>query len=253
MSPGRTAAVLLLGCFSIVSLAGCAGAPVAAASPEPRESYLCGGTPVSAEALSTRVPVIELTGTGQEALSGAKFDDGSPLELDDASAWFVVEESEQSLTILRNIEEAGSAVAHAVDADHERITVSWVDAANVESGWFVTATGSCALTLDLGDLSVPWVTLDPENPLDPASRQVHLLVTERSCNSGEDAEGRIDAVQIDERDDRIDLVLGVRPRDGGQDCPMNPATPFVVTLHEPIGERLVINGTLQNERPITYG
>lgn len=34
---------------------------------------------------------------------------------------------------------------------------------------------------------------------------------------------------------------------------MNPATPFVVTLHEPIGERLVINGTLQNERPITYG
>jgi len=208
---------------------------------------------VSAEALSTRVPVIELTGTGQEALSGAKFDDGSPLELDDASAWFVVEESEQSLTILRNIEEAGSAVAHAVDADHERITVSWVDAANVESGWFVTATGSCALTLDLGDLSVPWVTLDPENPLDPASRQVHLLVTERSCNSGEDAEGRIDAVQIDERDDRIDLVLGVRPRDGGQDCPMNPATPFVVTLHEPIGERLVINGTLQNERPITYG
>ena len=253
MSPGRTAAVLLLGCLSIVALAGCAGAPVAAASSEPQESYLCGGTPVSAAALSARTPVAELTGTGQEALSGAKFDDGSPLELGEGTDWFVVEESEQSLTILRDIEVMTSTVSPAIPADHEMITVSWIEASNIEPGWYVGSMGPCALTIDLGDLTVPLITLDPEHPIDPASRELHVLVTEQNCNSGADAEGRIEIVRVDEGSDQIDLVLGVRPRDGGQNCPSNPATPFTVTLAEPIGERLVINGTLQNQSPLTDG
>ena len=249
----RLTALLLLGGLSIGSLAGCAGEHVTQAGSEPHESFLCGGTPVSAEAVSERMPLSELTGASQEALSGAKFDDGSPLNLEDATDWFVVEESNQSLTILRDIEEANSAVAHTIHADHDKITIAWVDAVNIEPGWLVAATGSCALTLDLGDLSVPWITLDPENPIDPASRELHLLVTEQSCSSGVDAAGRIKIVRIEENHDRVDLVIGVAPRSGGQDCPSSPATPFTLPLHEPIADRLIVNGSLRSERPLNGG
>ncbi len=253
MSPSRIAAVLLLGCLSIVPLAGCAGAPVVAPSGEPQESYLCGGAPVSAAALSARTPVAELTGTGREALSGAKFDDGSPLDLGDSTGWFVVEESGQSLTILRDAEVVTSTVSPAIPTDHEMVTVSWIEAANIEPGWLVSSMGPCALTTDLGDLTVPLITLDPEHPIDPASRELHLLVTEQSCNSGADADGRIEIVKVDEGNDQIHVILGVRPRDGGQNCPSNPATPFTVTLADPIGERQVVNGTLQNQSVLNDG
>jgi len=214
MSPIRLAGLLLLGGFSIASLAGCAGAQVTEASSEPHESYLCGGTPVSAAALSARMPVAELTGVGQEALSGATFDDGSPLELDDATDWFVAEVSEQSTTILRDIDLMTSTVSPAIPADHEMITVSWIDAANIESGWFVSSMGPCALTVDVGDLTIPLITLDPEYPVDPTSRELHLLVTEQTCNSGADADGRIEIVRLEEKSDQVGLVLGVQPRGG---------------------------------------
>ena len=116
-------------------------------------------------------------------------------------------------------------------------------------GWPVDKSDTCALTVDLGDLTIPEVEF--QLPPDPMSPELHLLVTEETCNSGQDAAGRIEVVSIDETDVSVSLVLGVRPRDGGQTCPSNPATPFTVTLSEPLGERAVLDASLADPRPLT--
>lgn len=187
------------------------------------------------------------------ALSSATFDDGSPLEIEGASDWFVVQDTEEVVTILREITPDESPDPTTLPADHDKITVFWADAVNVAPGWIVGSTGPCALTHDLGQLTVPAVTFDPAQPRDLSSRELHLLVTEQTCNSGEDAEGRIEPVSVDEKSDRIALVLGVRPRAGDQNCPTNPATPYTVTLTEPLGDRLVVNAALQREPALVDG
>lgn len=262
--PSRGArALLVLVAAAMVGLAGCASAvppedaagaaPGSAARNDPgadaRPSYLCGGTRVSVEALAARTPVEELAGPAAEAVAGAVFDDGMPLVLEDPSAWFVVGTSDREVTLLRPVEPDEASEAPA--ADHEQVTVSRVEATNV-AGWLVTSLGPCALTIDLGDLGVPLIALDPDWPLDPASREVRLLVTEQACNSGRDAAGRIEIVRLDEGDERIEIVLGVRPEGGAHSCPTNPPTPFTVTLTEPLGERTVVDATLHS-RPALRG
>jgi len=233
-------------CATTVAPGGASSTGAAAAS-----SYLCGGTRVSTESLAARTPPDALTGRSREALADAVFDDGTPLELDDHSAWFVVNASDREVTLLREVVPDAAASA-PVEADHELLGVSWVEAANITSGWRVTALGPCLLTIDLGDLAVPLIALDPAHPLDPAAREIHLLVTERACNSGRDADGRIETVRVDERDDRVEVVLGVRPEGGAHDCPSNPPTPFTVTLGEPLGDRIIVDAT-RHSGPVLGG
>jgi hypothetical protein len=122
------------------------------------------------------------------------------------------------------------------------------DATNLEPGWYLRQSSRCALSVDLGGLTVPEIAL--QSLPDPRSRELTLLVTESSCNSGEDADGRIEVVNIDETDDRVSLILGVRPRRGDQNCPSNPATPFTVTLSEPLGERDLFDAGLAVPRQL---
>jgi hypothetical protein len=122
------------------------------------------------------------------------------------------------------------------------------DATNLEPGWYLRQSSRCALSVDLGGLTVPEISL--QSLPDPRSRESTLLVTESSCNSGEDADGRIEVVSIDETDDRVSLILGVRPRRGDQNCPSNPATPFTVTLSEPQGERDLFDAGLAVPRQL---
>lgn len=244
MSPRGSQALIALVAGAVIALAGCASAadPPGTAGAAPQPSYLCGGVRVSSEALAARTPPDALSGTTREALADAVFDDGTPLELDDSTAWFVVDESDREVTLLREVAPDAAASA-AVEADHEQVGVSWVEAANIEPGWRVTSLGPCLLTIDLSDLAVPLVALDPARPLDAAAREVHLLVTEQACNSGRDADGRVEIVRLDEGEDRIELVLGIRPEEGGHDCPSNPPTPFTVTLEAPLGDRVVVDAT----------
>jgi len=269
MSSRGARALLVLVAVAMVGLAGCASAvtPAGGRDADPGAdpgsaagnasagdaptSYLCGGTPISADALAARTPVEELAGAAAEALAGAVFDDGAPLVLEDSSEWFVVDASDHEVTLLRPVP-PDDAAADAPAADHEQLTVSWIEATNV-TGWLVTSLGPCALTIDLGDLGVPLIALDPARPLDPASREVHLLVTEHACNSGQDAAGRIEIVRLDEKDDRIEVVLGVRPEGGAHTCPSNPPTPFTVTLVEPLGERTIVDATLYSRPALHAG
>lgn len=81
--------------------------------------------------------------------------------------------------------------------------------------------------------------LDPGGALDPSSREVAILVNERACASGRDADGRIE-VDVDYANDAVTFEVSVRPLNGDQDCQSNPDTPYTVKLAEPLGNREVL-------------
>lgn len=104
--------------------------------------------------------------------------------------------------------------------------------------------------VELQPLDAPLtVTLDPASPPDPASSMVALLVTEAACNSGEPATGRIEA-RVVLKAATVEVEVGIRPRGGDQECPGNPPTPFLIDLGEPLGDRMLLDASVEPPRPI---
>jgi hypothetical protein len=239
-----------------LAVSGCAAS---AADPEPntvptpfasRDVFLCDGLSISREVLEARVPISDIGEHGHTALAEAVWDDGSPVDVPSGEGWYVAVSTDDTVGVMRDIEAVADPVSPGLTPDREVQTVTWVDdATNLTPGWYGASTSRCALTVDLGDLTVPGVEF--QSPPDPLSQELRLLVTEQTCNGGDDADGRIEVMSLDETDDRVSLVLGVRPRGGINACPSNPATPFTVTLSEPLGGREVVDASLANPRPLT--
>jgi hypothetical protein len=78
---------------------------------------------------------------------------------------------------------------------------------------------------------------------------VHALVREIACASGHDARGRVAAPILRRRQDAIVVVIPVRRRSGGQDCPGNPNTPFTFEPPEPLAGRALLDGGAIPPRP----
>jgi hypothetical protein len=236
-------------------LSGCAASagPVPGGSPSPSiagKNFLCGGWSIPRAAVESRVPLSAIPPEGRAALEAAVWDDGAPLDLPAEEGWYVAMTTDDLVGVMRDVPVVPDPVSGGIYPDREVRMVEWVaDATNLTPGWYVSMSGPCALTVDLGDLSVPAVEL--REPPDPASSQLTLLVTEQSCNSGEDAQGRVEVVSINETDERVSLVLGVRPRDGMMTCPSHPATPFTVTLAKPVGNRELLDVGLAEPRPLS--
>jgi hypothetical protein len=64
----------------------------------------------------------------------------------------------------------------------------------------------------------------------PSAVEIDVLVNERACASGQDAEGRIASPQVEYGDDVVVVTIRVIPKPGPQTCPSNPDTPFTLTL-----------------------
>ena len=248
----RTAAITIV--FAI-TLSGCATSDVnvsvsTVSAAQVPEGYLCAGREISGDALEVRAPISELSASGRAALESAVVDDGTPWTLPDLDDWFVAFETDERIGFVRELDTDIDVGSGEAPHDSEVAIIMWVgDAPNVSPGWYLSSSSTCALTIDLGELSPPSIFL--AEPIDPSSREVQLLVTEQNCNSGDDAEGRIEVVRMEETEDSVALVVGVRARGGGQTCQGNPATPFTITLAEPIGNREIINAVLAKPRPLT--
>jgi hypothetical protein len=84
--------------------------------------------------------------------------------------------------------------------------------------------------------------LDPAaGPPGPEETELHVLVTERHCASGRNAEGRVERPDVFYREDEIRIVAYVTALPGMQTCPGNPSTPAVFVLPEPIGARRIVD------------
>ncbi|WP_402469528.1 hypothetical protein [Isoptericola aurantiacus] len=237
--------VAALGCATAALAGGCAGtgAPVSGGGSD-AVVYTCWGEPVPAEALDAGRSARELGEDGRLALQGQEVPAVDPAD------WLVVTETPEWLALVRELDTVDDRGAGDVRT-HEMLTVEWTEAVNLEPSptWVLSSYGSCALHRDVGG-EVATVTLDPDRPPDPDSREIALLVTETACHSGLDAQGRVRVAEQRESTTAVHLAIVVDPEGGDQTCPSNPATPFTVELDEPLGERVVLDAAVAPPREV---
>ena len=231
----------LIAAMGALLLAGCSSVPP---SFDEASSYLCLQHTIDADVLKAATPVADLTGDAATVLAEAQSDDGTPLTLDPNAGWVLAGQEDESLLIIRPLAKGEAEGYGPPGSDHEIIEISRLHGTNTDpSAWYVTGNSVCPLTIDLGGLTVPTVGLDPTHMPSSDTTELNLLVTERECNSGQDADGRVKLVSLDETDDTVTVTIGVMSRGGDQTCPSNPATPFTVKLAAPLGDRTLMDGT----------
>ena len=126
---------------------------------------------------------------------------------------------------------------------------AFVGAERGRNGWIwsgASSGGMCDVNLTLPERlgSVTW-ELDPTfPPPDAASTELHVLATERACTGGSELGERLLGPQVVETDDAVRVTFAAIPLTGSQPCPGNPATPVMVELAAPLGDRDVRDGLL---------
>ncbi len=71
---------------------------------------------------------------------------------------------------------------------------------------------------------------------------VKAILNERACASGQSPEGRVQEPVIEYTAESVTVTISVTSRGGAQDCPSNPDFPMEITLAEPLGERVLLDG-----------
>lgn len=110
-------------------------------------------------------------------------------------------------------------------------------------GWFIDLSGACSLGLALptGVGKASW-WLDPAagNPAADATF-VAAFVLEEACASGKSPAGRVLPPVIAASDATISVMMTIRQRPGGQDCPGNTPLAIKIDLGEAIGGRKLLD------------
>lgn len=97
-----------------------------------------------------------------------------------------------------------------------------------------------------------WVDQDEPAP-GPASTVIHAMLVEKACASGASPEGRIDPPTIVADDQRIVVTYWVRLRPGAQDCQGNSPFALELKLPEPLGSRVLYDGSESPPRDVMKG
>jgi hypothetical protein len=110
------------------------------------------------------------------------------------------------------------------------------------SEWTIADSGQCHLRTWYANaygIAADWKL---SGKVAASATSFRALVTEFACASGKSASGRIGKPRIAYTNESVTITIGVRPLQGTQDCPGNPATPLTVRLSEPLGTRTLFNG-----------
>lgn len=108
-----------------------------------------------------------------------------------------------------------------------------------------TNHGGCRLTGYHNGLTGSSFVLDPSHTATPESTEIAVLVYEVDCASGYVATGRVRQPYIEYSDDTVDILITVAPAAGGQTCQGNPPTPYIVTLTQPLGDRVIRDASIE--------
>ena len=111
--------------------------------------------------------------------------------------------------------------------------------------WSVNGFGQCRLEVSALGLGSATVILDPDRAPDPTSTELPVLIRERDCSGGQAPVDREIVPVVTETDTTIELIVLVAPVIGGATCPGNPLHPITVTLEQPFGDRVVVDGATQ--------
>jgi hypothetical protein len=110
--------------------------------------------------------------------------------------------------------------------------------------WRVMDRGFCSpsLVVPPGIGLAEW-DIEPGQQIGPETKSFMALVTEVACASGKSADGRIVGPEVVLADERVLVTFAVRAIPGFQECPGNPATRVRVELPEPLGDRVLRDGS----------
>ena len=113
-----------------------------------------------------------------------------------------------------------------------------------DTGWTADSYGQCHLQPVVPDgANLAVFRVAPGEELAPESTEIDVLVTELVCNSGQDARGRIRPLSIAPAAGTITVIFTVVPRQGDHECPGNPDTPYTLELADPLGDRVLLDGS----------
>jgi hypothetical protein len=211
--------------------------------PEPGETspeeaaYSCFGPPIPGSVWAAQEPAADVEHPGRSVLLEAIGARG-------LEGWFLLEVSPERLAVAREREVAREPHDDALRT-HDVVTVTDFGG---DTGWHLEQWSSCTPRLVHDDVGPAEVWLDGEP--DPDAHEVDLLVVEQACAGGQPAHGRVELIRLVEREDAVEVIVGVQGRPGVNTCPSNPATPFPVRLERPLGDRPVIDGSVHPPRPL---
>jgi len=170
--------------------------------------------------------------TGEEAALSL-FPDGVDVD------WRVLHEDDNSLTIgLGRWTEQGPAGERAHILGLAREGKAWRAA-----GW-----GGCQLSPVLKEGN-SWAEVTGYRG-DAASARLTAQVNERECTSGRDPERFLHEPFVVETSEEVTIYWTSEPPKGGQDCPGNPSIDRVVELKQPLGTRVVFDGSRYPPRKV---
>lgn len=163
--------------------------------------------------------------TGEEAALSL-FPDGVDVD------WRVLHEDDNTLTIgLGRWTEQGPTVEGAHSLELEREGNAWRAA-----GW-----GGCQLSPILNEGN-SWAEVTGYRG-DAASARLTAQVNERECTSGRDPEGFLHEPFVVETSEKVTIYWTSEPPKGDQNCQGNLPIDRVVELKQPLGARIVFDGS----------
>jgi hypothetical protein len=234
------------GIVGALLLTGCGSTSIDAPQVADAVTVNCGGSVYDPSELAAAPPASSLP----EGPAGAVDDAGAPA-FDPSLDWKVVHQSDDRVDLVRELDEPFDNGGGDVRTHESRILERITGAPNVPDGtWLLMSAGPCTQRLvtddDLGEADLTLA----ETPA-PGDTSIDLFVHERACASGQSAEGRIELVELNKTTGQVQLRVGVRPLDGGQDCQGNPPTPFTVDLGEPLSDREIVDASVVPPLPLT--
>lgn len=245
----RFVRALVAGVVLVTVLSACSGlatpgsvtpsAPIAVDSERVSMMVSCGGRPFPAEVLTAEGDAERDDHPAAAALRTLLADGNAADDLLPQTGWRLA------------VSERDGAV-YIADVPGGDPPFAEVSVRNEEGVWRVEGYGQCRPTADVGPgLGLAEFRVAPGTELRPELTEIDVRVTERACNSGEDARGRIVEPAVIADATTVTVVFGVVPRPGEQACPSNPETPFTLRLPEPLGDRRLLDGSSVPPRDAT--
>ncbi|NEE04676.1 hypothetical protein [Phytoactinopolyspora halotolerans] len=163
-------------------------------------------------------------------------------EFFDIHDWYVASESDDELSLFGIPHDPVPEGPPYASASFDREGDSWVP-----SSW-----GQCRVSIDAAGWGNAHFVLDPDVEPDPEAERIAVQAWEVDCAGGQVPEGReVRPVVLSEDETTVEIVILVEPVTGDATCPSNPSFPLEIELGAPLGDRAVVDASVDPalERP----
>ena len=156
-----------------------------------------------------------------------------------AHGWYLVVDAADRKLFVASVEGGGPSDYEDVELDHG----SGQPGNFAADGWYVGPYGSCTLrTVPPTGFSTAVWDLDRSVPFTPSTTELHILVSEDTCNSGQLIPADRIHVGVQYAADQVVVTVATRIPQGAETCPLLiGGTPYVVKLDQAIGTRALLD------------